>query len=114
MTGSGSHKDVQPVRLGYSRIYDQRMCYIKEGAMTNQLRVWKVLIVLLVSMTSGAIILMSLSAGPLSAGPPPLCVYPHLHRPASAHKSHSGERADFTIGTLRRRRRRRRGWFKQI
>ncbi|MCH8215515.1 MAG: N-acetylmuramoyl-L-alanine amidase [Planctomycetes bacterium] len=37
--------------------------------MANQLRVWKVLIVLLISMTSGAIILMSLSAGPLSAGP---------------------------------------------
>lgn len=36
--------------------------------MTNQLRVWKVLISLLISMTSGTIILMLLSENPPSAG----------------------------------------------
>ena len=36
--------------------------------MTNQLRVWKVLLVLLISMTSGAIILMALGGNPPSSG----------------------------------------------
>ena len=36
--------------------------------MTNQLRVWKVLIALLISMTGGAIVLMLLSENPPSAG----------------------------------------------
>lgn len=36
--------------------------------MTNQLRVWKVLLVLLISMTSGAIVLMLLGGNPPSSG----------------------------------------------
>jgi len=41
---------------------------IKDDAMKAQLRVWKVLLVLLVSMTSGAIVLMTLRNNPPLAG----------------------------------------------
>ena len=58
-----------------------------DGAMTNQLRVWKVLIVLLISMTGGAIILMSLSAGPLSAGP--FCLSSYYRLVAAGAAIHS-------------------------
>ena len=42
---------------------------IKDGTMSNQPRVAKVLAVLLISMTAGAIVLMALRNNPPSAGP---------------------------------------------
>ena len=60
---------------------------IKDDAMTTQLRVWKVLLVLLVSMTSGAIVLMALRNNPPLAGAFCLSSYYRLVSPAVAISS---------------------------
>ncbi|MFC1763407.1 hypothetical protein ACFL6U_15180 [Planctomycetota bacterium] len=52
--------------------------------MTDQLRVWKVLLVLLISMTCGAIILMGLGNNPPSAGAFSLASYYKLDPPDAA------------------------------
>ena len=51
---------------------------LKDGTMSNQPRVAKVLAVLLVSMTTGAIVLMALGHNPPSAGPFSLWTYYRL------------------------------------
>ncbi|MCP4456325.1 MAG: hypothetical protein GY809_33110 [Planctomycetes bacterium] len=62
--------------------------------MTNQLRVWKVLLVLLVSMTSGAIILMALGNNAPSSGAFCLSSYYQLESAETAVTSRTKGAAD--------------------
>ncbi|MCF7972653.1 MAG: hypothetical protein K9N55_02445 [Phycisphaerae bacterium] len=62
--------------------------------MTNQLRVWKVLLVLLISMTSGAIILMFLGNNAPSSGAFCLSSYYQLESAEAAVASRTEESPD--------------------
>ena len=62
--------------------------------MANQLRVWKVLLVLLISMTSGAIVLMALGGNAPSAGAFCLSSYYQLKSAQAAVTSRTQESPD--------------------
>ncbi len=66
----------------------------KDGTKAAQLRVWKALLMLLVSMTAGAILLMSLGNNPPSGGAFCLSSYYKLASPDQAVASRTEQMAD--------------------